>query len=194
MIRGRWVGPVRSVGMGVVALGTMVSGIGLLDLLVRPGMIERVDTFSLAGVVGLLVLPPLTLSLGMMESRRRRGGVAGASVRAHAVDSRSMTVQSEPIDPDVSSGDGLPGPKPTKAVAPRVPSARPDVAPRRAAGGDLMLSVAAELGATESEPADPADQVRGEARVTQHDGRRREIIRRRASAEMLAVVGVAHGA
>jgi len=193
MIRGRWFGPLRSIGMGVVAVGTMVSGIGLLDLLVRPGMIERVDTFSLAGVVGLLVLPPLTLSLGMMESRRRRGDVAGPSERAHAVDSRSMTVQSEPIDPDVSSGDGLPEPKPTNAVAPCV-SARTDVAPRRAAGGDLMLSVAAELVATESEPADPADQVRGEARVTQHDGRRREIIRRRASAEMLAVVGVAHGA
>jgi hypothetical protein len=71
-----WVRGLCIAGIGTVAIGTIASGIGLIDLLVRPDVIGAVGTLSLLGITGLILLPILTLTLGALEWRSLGEGEA----------------------------------------------------------------------------------------------------------------------
>jgi len=180
---------VRRFGVLVVASGTVLSGIGLLDLLVRPGTIERVETLGLLGVAGLIVLPPLTLAMGALGGRRRGEPAVGSGV---SLGSGTAVPASVPVGGrgDASAlATAVPAGAMERRVA-RVARARSAAevratSPRRAEAGALMSAVAGELTSASpavAEIALPA-VARPRARVMQHDGHRRDASRRRAGLE-----------
>ena len=181
-----WATAARRVLTVVVAFGTVVCGVGLLDLVVRPEVIERVNTLALIGVAGLIVLPPLTLTLAWVERRRRRASARG---RVAPAEPPAVEVQSKPIVvPAVASlGGSLP------AIAVRTDAVETSngsgglangVAPRRVAGGRLMSSVANELAVAACAEAVAARADLSRARSTQHDGHRRDFPRRRSGQDL----------
>lgn len=70
---------VRRVGLAAVALLSMAVGVGTIWVVARPDVIGRVPTWTLFGVVGLLVLPLAVVGALLMD----RKAIAAAAPGSH---------------------------------------------------------------------------------------------------------------
>ncbi len=194
-----WIRGLCVAGVGTVALGTIVCGLGLIDLVVRPDVIQAVDTLGLLGITGLILLPILTLSLASLDLRAALGVEAPedddadfiAGVVAQTIAAQQVVAKDDELAPaDEARID--------RAVAHRQ-------ARSRMVAGDLLTDIATELaqlnepvahppavlGSLDRELAAELASVPGPGpsrhlpgRIATHEPRRREGVHRRSAPEL----------
>ncbi|MEM7755540.1 MAG: hypothetical protein AAF297_07865 [Planctomycetota bacterium] len=186
MVRSGVVRGICKAAIGLIAAGTVACGVGLLNVVVRPGTIEGVGTLALLGVTGLIVLPPFTLAMFAFEWWRPR-----ASRPVRGVPDQGVVPKPVGFTSPVIASSGVVSPLPVGVR--QAESASPSVArnararvcsvstARRGVGVAVMGSVAAELSG--SGGVDVRSGPVCEARVAKHDGPRREGRRRRSAHE-----------
>lgn len=144
-----WIRGLCVAGVGTVALGTIVCGLGLIDLVVRPGVIQAVDTLGLLGITGLILLPILTLSLASLdlkaalseEARDDDDAGDSAGVVAQTIAAEQVAIADDELAPiDHARID--------RAVAARQTRSR-------AVAGHLLADIATELARTSEPPSPP---------------------------------------
>ncbi len=136
-----WLRGLCVAGVGTVALGTIVCGLGLIDLVVRPNVIQAVDTLGLLGITGLILLPILTLSLASLDLKAALGVEVADEDDAAAMSQVSAVPMVATIDDALAPAD--------EARIGRSLAARRSYT--RAVAGDLLTDIATEL----AESAEP---------------------------------------
>jgi hypothetical protein len=197
-----WLRGLCVAGVGTVALGTIVCGLGLIDLVVRPNVIQAVDTLGLLGITGLILLPILTLSLASLDLKAALGVEVADEDDAVAMSQVSAVPMVATIDDTLAPADearigrslaarrsysrAVAGDLLTDIATELAESAEPAPAPAPViarAMGSLDRELAAELASVPS--SGPSHRLPG--RVATHEPRRREGVHRRVSGELRLV-------
>jgi hypothetical protein len=103
-----FLGRVRHLAAGTIGAGSIIAGVVLAFRLVTPALVERLPTFELLGLLGLLILPLLTL-WALATHRRAAARVPALRpepIHSHVVEPKPLTVLDDDFhtfDNDITS-------------------------------------------------------------------------------------------